>query len=109
MKPLLLECQVKQTTRVNNINVNLTVGIAELVECVIDRCNTKPVFGINLPIDNIMPDYCEVRDIYHPCSEVCLNPCNITAIASTYYWFCIMCKPRLKCSLGSLARLSTLS
>ena len=23
--------------------------------------------------------------------------------------FCIMCKPRLKCSLGSLARLSTLS
>ena len=29
--------------------------------------------------------------------------------ASTYYWFCIMCKPRLKCSLGSLARLSTLS
>ena len=29
--------------------------------------------------------------------------------ASTYCWFCIMCKPRLKCSLGSLARLSTLS
>ena len=29
--------------------------------------------------------------------------------ASTYYWFCIMCKPRLKCSLGSLARLTTLS
>ena len=25
------------------------------------------------------------------------------------YWFCVMCKPRLKCSLGSLARLSTLS
>ena len=27
----------------------------------------------------------------------------------TYYWFCVMCKPILKCSLGSLARLSTLS
>ena len=31
-------------------------------------------------------------------------------LASQYYsWFCIMCQPRLKCSLGSLARLSTLS
>ena len=29
--------------------------------------------------------------------------------ANIYCWFCIMCKPRLKCSLGSLARLSTLS
>ena len=26
-----------------------------------------------------------------------------------YYWFRVTCKPRLKCSLGSLARLSTLS
>ena len=28
---------------------------------------------------------------------------------SKYYWCCIMSKPRLKCFLGSLARLSTLS
>ena len=25
-----------------------------------------------------------------------------------FYWVCVMCKPRLKCSIGSLARLSTL-
>ena len=28
--------------------------------------------------------------------------------SSTYYWFCIMYKSRFSCSLGSLARLSTL-
>ena len=30
------------------------------------------------------------------------------ALATAYYWFCIMCKSRLKYSLGSLARLSVL-
>ena len=29
--------------------------------------------------------------------------------SQNYYWFCVMCTPILKCSLGSLARLSTLS
>ena len=35
------------------------------------------------------PHYKEVANVYQ---------------ASTYYWFCVMCKPRLKCSLVSLAR-----
>ena len=31
-----------------------------------------------------------------------------SSISGTYYWFCIMYKSRFSCSLGSLARLSTL-
>ena len=34
---------------------------------------------------------------------------NVVSKAVPIIGFCIMCKPRLNCSLGSLARLSTLS
>ena len=60
-KSLILECQEKRTSRIHNVHMTLTVGVVEVVECVIDRCAPKkPIFGISLPIDNILPDYCVV-------------------------------------------------
>lgn len=58
-KPLTMECNQKSTSVLQSTSLELTVGLAEIVECVFDRRGaTHSHFSFSLPIQNVLPDYC---------------------------------------------------
>ena len=58
-KPFTLECNQKTSVSMYSMTVDLTVGLAEIVECVFDR-KGAPASLWGVPIDKTVPDYCEV-------------------------------------------------
>ena len=60
-KPLTVECNQKSSANLQSTELDLTVGLTEIVECVFDRRGTThSILGFSRPIDNILPDYCPV-------------------------------------------------
>ena len=58
-KPFTLECNQKTSASMYSMTVDMTVGLAEMVECVFDR-KGAPASLLGVPIDKTVPDYCEV-------------------------------------------------
>jgi hypothetical protein len=45
------------------LNVDLSVGLLDMVEAVFDRRpSTASFYGFHLPIENVLPEYTEVRN-----------------------------------------------
>ena len=62
-KPLSISCNQKSSAVISSTTLDLSIGLAELVESVFDRRGaTSSLLGFSLPIDNILPDYCKVRN-----------------------------------------------
>ena len=58
-KPFTLECNQKTSASMYSMTVDMTVGLAEMVEYVFDR-KGAPASLLGVPIDKTVPDYCEV-------------------------------------------------
>ena len=57
-----MECTQKISVAVQSVTADVSVGIGEVVEAVFDRHSaTHSLMGFHLPIENILPEYCEVR------------------------------------------------
>ena len=64
-KPLTLECNQKTSSSIYSMHADISIGVAELVECVFDKKGpTVGFLGIKLPIDKMLPDYCVVSKTY---------------------------------------------
>lgn len=60
-KPLSVECTMKNSVSAQSLMLDVSMGQAELVEGVFDRRGaTASIMGFHLPIENVLPEYCEV-------------------------------------------------
>lgn len=69
-KPVTLEINQKTSASMYSMTADLSVGLAEIVECVFDR-KGAPSSLLGVPIDKTVPDYCEVRlKIFNTCFKI---------------------------------------
>ncbi len=65
-KPLRIDCTQKTSAALQTLDADITLGLAEIVEVVFDmRGATASFMGFHLPIENILPEYCEVSKPLH--------------------------------------------
>lgn len=70
-KPVTVEVNEKTSPLVHSIQLDISIGLAEVVECVFDRRGgtASTILGFSLPIDNILPDVCPVSsNLSFPCA-----------------------------------------
>ncbi len=64
------------------MTVDVSVGLAELVECVFDR-KGAPASVMGVPIDKTVPDYCEVSVPFQTGASSSAVLCYVLAMAET--------------------------
>ena len=78
-KPVSLECNSKSSSAISSSSADVTIGVAEVVEAVFDRRSvTHSLKGFHLPIDNILPEYCEVSLLLSNLSGTLTSPSHFS-------------------------------
>jgi len=63
-KPINAEVTRHNGPALHSVTADLSVGLFELVEAVFDqRHSTASLYGFHLPIENVLPEYTEVRSV----------------------------------------------